>query len=370
MIGYVYIAGLSIYLTIAFRKAYDLKIRRNHPSIGNIILLSGYILYIFVSVFRRIDLGFGGDDAVYYQYAFTNKASRNLITYIMTSREEFGYCILNWCVRRFTDDYRYCLLIIHTIGFICVWEFIKSIYVKKENIVSYFGTYLISSHLFLLFHLMRAEVAVCISCLFFIALEKKKYIKSVILMILAISFHNASIGLIFSFIPVVVCRTGKLNVRKFMRIYLFCGVVMELLLMDYVIPRFFSLYAQVYDNHLGFAKGIFLSLIFLIIFIRREHNKKIDYSFNEIILMTALLFFPLNLRYSAVYRILLLYLPMFYKTGMQLYDSNFNRIGLKIHYQSNKLLMYAFCCGWMLFEVIDAYITGIPNSVGNFALVF
>ncbi|NBH73774.1 hypothetical protein D3Z51_17565 [Clostridiaceae bacterium] len=370
MTGYLYIAILSVFLTIVFRKAYDLKIRRKHSHIGDILLLIGYVTYIFASVFRKIDLGFGGDDAIYYQYAFINKASEDLFSYIATSREEFGYCILNWCVRYFTDDYRYCLFVIHTIGFVCIWIFIKNIEIRKENIISYLGTYLIASHLFLLFHLMRAEVAVCISCLFFIALEQKKYVKSVFLMILAVSFHNASIGLIFSFIPVAVCRLGKLNPKAFMRVYLACGIVMELLLMNYIIPRYFSLYAQVYDNHLGFAKGIFLSLLFLVLFIKREHYSEINYSFNEIVLMTTLIFLPLNLKYSAVYRILLLYLPMYYKTGMQLYDSNCKRIGSKIYFQNNKKLMYAFCLGWMLMEVVDAYMIGIPGSVGNFALQF
>lgn len=164
--------------------------------IGNRAVIAWILIWEFITVFRKVDYGLGGSDAIQYVLYFKDCLKPNLHT-LYAEHLDVGFQVFTKFIRLFTSDYRiyfaliYGIIIIAYIVFINVFTPTNIYY---EPMVLIFFVYLRG------FTSVRTNLSVAFLLLALVAWYRNKRIWSCIWLILCLGMHIAS----FLFVPFFV----------------------------------------------------------------------------------------------------------------------------------------------------------------------
>lgn len=313
------LVALTLLLTLARFNVVKLKnssgvLTEKYSTIGIILLVFSYIIFVSFSIFRKIDVGFGGTDAYEYKLKFLN-ANGNFLNSIAKQAYEPGYAFIIWFSRIISDDYRVALFLIYSIMFFLIVKFIKDISWSKYIPISIF---LILTLWLNSFNTTRAILALFIGTFVYSLLIRKKYKMAMVTGLIATSIHTASLVL-FLIIAVVIIIEKK---RLFSRFKLFITISGISFIFLFSIKAFevfikmmgYGVYLDWRDGEMAFGTVIIAILSFII----GLTNFSRLYNINEynkiwlVMLPVCIPIFILQLNFAILYRMLLFFLPIMY----------------------------------------------------------
>lgn len=211
---YLFIFFIVILLTWIGEKFYKKKKR------GGIFFF--IVAIMFLSIFAGIrSLSVGTDIKVYVVPIFNNAMYYNNYFEFVEFRDltEPLYLLLNFVVSRFTNDVHWILFFVQLIISICVY---RGLYKHKEQFPMWLG---IAVYCFLFynrgFNLIRQSIAIFIIFGFYDLLEKEKYFKFFIVILIAYLFHTSSLMAI----PMILLHKYKNNKKILLGVFLFFIII-------------------------------------------------------------------------------------------------------------------------------------------------
>lgn len=340
MKGFFEIITIQCIITFLFRLAYKyMDYGKRYSRYSFIFLFINYILYIQCSVFRLINAdGTGGTDAYRYSLIFLS-AKRNLIEHYTVNSQEVIYSFINWLVHMFTEDFRVTLFLFHSIAYCCTAYFILNINVKKVNIITYIGTFLITANLFTMFNLLRNNIAVGIISVAVIQLKKHKWRSAAVLTILAMGFHLSAIICVPIFSAYWILNQSRRNFninRNLLFIFLMVSTLFLLNIASGIIAkRYQDFYLQ---NGRRLIAGRSYMVIIALLFIAKVRKNK-SFKMESTILLFSLICLVINLYYFIAYRMIYILLQIVYMYIMELTDGFSIQ---KSKYKVNELILSGF----------------------------
>jgi putative polysaccharide polymerase protein len=278
-----YFIFIYIVLTFIISKVINKKFS------DKIFLFLNFLLLFILAAFR--DVSVGNDTQEYYRVFKTISLTNSINGIFITSRFEIGYLLLNYLITRFTNNFNVLLFITSFIYLYSVFKFIDKYSKSKFVAIMLFFTF---SMYYSIFNIQRQCIAIAIFLYAIRFLEKKQYIRYVLLILFATMFHYIAILLIFlCFIPKIDLYNKKIAYKY---IILACFAAC---LIAYCITRF-GIYIPYFGHYLTNSKyseggirlasialaGIRLGIIILLIIINgfKEHKSQnnLDYIFNYI----------------------------------------------------------------------------------------
>lgn len=216
----------------------------NNKKLDNLYLILSYIILFVVSAFRSINVG--SDTGTYYQIFSVSSEINMSMESLLHQRYEFGYLLFSKAVRFFTDNFQW-ILILSTLIVLTLWFFV--IYKLSDN---YFLSVFIFVNLKLYYYTLsavRMSIALSIITLAYYFLVRKKYVKSLLFIVIASCFHVTAL----SFLIIYVCSllTYKFNISiKKIFILLIIGAYLIYFSFDKLMIIFTSIFGK-YKSYLG-----------------------------------------------------------------------------------------------------------------------
>lgn len=289
-------------------------ISKRYSPIGVVNLIISYIIFITFSVFRKIDVGLGGMDAIGYKTIFNN-AGGNLVDSLNRQFYEPGYAVLIWISRTISEDYRVALFIIYSIMFILMASYIKYINFNKYSFLSIFLllTLWLSS-----FNITRVILALFLGTLVYTLLFRRKIKSALLIATLATTIHTAAV-ILFPIIVLVALIENRVKFKPKKLVFLIFLLTSFFLLAINIIDRI--IIGTRYDVYLERAQGsmatgtyVIVAISFIISLFKFNNLNKFS-SYNKtliIILPVCLTLIPLQASISIVYRMVIFFLPILY----------------------------------------------------------
>lgn len=161
--------------------------------INNRAFMGWIIIWLFVTVFRKVDYGIGGSDAIQYVLYFRDCLKPNLHT-LYAEHLDIGFQLLTKAIRFFTSNYKIYFALIYGIIIISYAVFINEF--TPTNI--YYEPMLLVFFVYLRgFTSLRTNISVAFLLLAIVSLYRNKKILAAIWLILCLGMHIAS----FLFVP-------------------------------------------------------------------------------------------------------------------------------------------------------------------------
>lgn len=271
MIPYVLIFCVTLLLTYYAER----QIKLNNKKRAFLIMgISIFILSLFAGI--RSD-NVGKDIGVYVIPSFKWAQHFGFYDFMAVGDLEKGYMMFTFIITRIFNDYHFILFAMQAIVSTMIYVFA---YKKRDNNSI---TFVIFAYLMIFFNdtftMMRQSIACALILMSTINLKEKKYISTVILYFLAISFHTTACVSILLYIVMFLDSTSKLSAKrkKWIDIILFAGIFIGtvayekvLYIMTYDIPilqsKFYEYLSSIYYNAdgLNISKSI---LIFKVLWI-------------------------------------------------------------------------------------------------------
>jgi len=181
MTPYYLLIGLPI--LIYFIKIYISKEEKDINSKQVITLF--FVLLFFILALRSDNIGI---DLSNYKIIFSDNYSKPFST-LWAAEDEKGYLLLNKAVSLFTTNFQWLLVIIALITIIPVAiVYIKQVEMPLLTILLYVNM----STFVMLFSGLRQSIAIGIGLLAYLAVKKKKLIIFILLVLLAMTFHQSA----------------------------------------------------------------------------------------------------------------------------------------------------------------------------------
>ncbi|WP_170169110.1 EpsG family protein [Mesobacillus subterraneus] len=279
--------------------------------LGNYILFQSYLVFILFTVFRLIDEGYGGIDAMAYKLYFIGSEG-TWIESLNFQNYEFGYATMIWLVRNFTDDYKVVLFLIYTALFLMLVKYAKYM---TRNISTLFSLFLLLALIINSFNTTRVIIAVFIGLMVYILIYKEKYVKAVILSLFALSIHISSV-ILLPMIAISMMLRKKMSFTRLI-IWVLLTTILAFISINVVETIIGNGKYYVYINYKeGIALQTYLIIFIVFLLSVYKYRELIEInSFNKTlitILPLAFVIIPLQLKYSILYRMLLYFLPIVY----------------------------------------------------------
>ena len=240
-----------------------------------------YFIWLIFAVFRKVDYGIGGADAISYKTYFDVCWNPNS-THIYARHNDFLYIWLNRIVHLFTSDYHVLFAIIYTIiilSYIVVFNEFLSRHISKIPLTILVYIYLRG------FVTIRTNLAVSLILFSIVACSRKYYKTSIGLAISSIFMHKASFFYALYLLLFLLYKKKKFSIRTcIMFIFLssVAGRLAQKIILSTNISFFKSGAYQYYAGESigssffdGFWKIAFsqlLLLLFMIIFRKRINS--------------------------------------------------------------------------------------------------
>lgn len=319
MIPYLIILTILTFVTfIAYRISFHTRPKFTAPvnlrynSVSIIILIFAYIPMIIFSVYRVIDIGVGGIDAMAYKQYFLG-AKGTWSEALEFQNYEIGYSTIVWIFRQVSDHYTLLLFFIYTMMFILLIKYVKYITWNKYTLPSVFLLFgmIISS-----FNTTRVILAVFIGLIVYIAIYNRKYLHAILLSVLAATIHVSAI-ILFPAIAIsyLVNNKNKVNIKKLI-LYIVGIAMISVVSLEILSPYINNSKYHVYNEEHGIALQtyIIIFIVFILSILKFRDMIKVN-SFNGTlitILPIGLIILPLQMEYSILYRMILYFLPIIY----------------------------------------------------------
>lgn len=191
---------------------------------SNIFLIIIFIQLLIIYTFRSYNIGF--DSITYYQ-VFKEIDSfewNNILNHWM----EFGYMTLNKIIRSFTNNYNILFGIIGTIIMIPLFKIIKK---YSQGVLISVLLYLMLGFYYDSMNIVRQMIGVSICMYSFKSIIDEKYIKAIIISIIAMCFHSSA----YIFIPFIILSYKIKELDKKSIVVLVALIVVMFIFYDYII---------------------------------------------------------------------------------------------------------------------------------------
>jgi len=280
------------------------------------IVLLLLVLFLIFAAFRTINIPdvfgrFGGYDAYIYSLRF-DEANLPLMQSLLHQRNEPGYGLFVWIIRKITPEYRIFLLVFYTILFILQIKILSRINITGYTLFSYFSICFIS--IVISFCLQRNILAMFITWLGYVYLNEKKYIKSFLWFAVASSFHFSAIICYPVWVIYVLSSKNSFSLKKALIYWIVLFVVIYIISM-FAVQKIMLFIDSGYNKYFmselsGLAINTYIGRSYLIILMLWKFKALINHnSMNKImflVLLTSLYVIPLQSVLRIMYRMLLI----------------------------------------------------------------
>ncbi len=186
MILYV-IMGIISMSSIMYVKKIEKYKYRKILDVGTILFI-WFLIWIFITIFRKVDIDIGGSDAITYKEFFED-ALNPYSTNPYVEHADVGFSLLTKGIRLISSNYHFYFFIIYSIILISyivfIYEFMPPSFSAIPMVLVFF--------LFLRgFTTLRTNISVAFMLLSFVSLKRKHYLRMVLFIILSLSMHVAS----------------------------------------------------------------------------------------------------------------------------------------------------------------------------------
>lgn len=255
-----------------------------------IISLIMIVLIIYLYIIRRYigyigDTLYGGNDSIVYMNRFLN-SSRNIFVSLKNQGNEFGYGLLVFTIRFFTSNYTIFQIVYYLIILYLVLSILSDLPKNNKWYMYILVMIFITLPIMTTINLMRNYLAYFITFYAYTCLIKGKRVKSIVLFIISVSIHIASIAFIIVYF---IKEHKQINRRKLYtrNIFMVLSLTIILLISIYAIKPILlntKYYMYLDFGSLNIAYGIFLerltylAIIFLLgdgFINNKKHNSKL-----------------------------------------------------------------------------------------------
>lgn len=337
-----------------------LGVLRKKHKVFNISIIIAYVIYICMVLFRKIDYGVGGIDAINYKRHF-EMAVLPYGTYMMTINKERGFYTILWLFYHIIPNYSAFIFFVHSVAFVLCIKCLNQINIKKRGFISWIYIFLFTVLLFNMFNLLRVSVAAYLSTFsLFHSIQGRKRI-SLFYAVMAVTIHTSA----FPVLLAIILLHFKEREPRIKMIHLVCaGLFLEILLVVYLYWN--PIHSDLYELYRNFnsgslATGRILAIILGLLILQKKKNKQYD------ILLTATLIIPMNYLFAISNRMYMQYLPFLFTVYYEEIPININLRNLKYFTMKRLLLLGALF--YMIIDSVKWIIVGIPESMGKFSLI-
>lgn len=303
---YIYfMAWLSISCFMAFSVKENIS-----KNLSGFCALTGYFVYILFAIFRKIDIGYGGTDAIAY-YTFFMQASMPYMSYITSIHPEFGFSSILWILHRITNNYVIVLWIFHSFTYVLLLKFIR--YIRCSNIIA---VMLLNQVLFSQFNTLRMSICIAIALYILILLDESKFFNAIIWALLAISIHKSAAILLPMILANLYFRNKTITCMRFtmfVLIYSTIAFVLYIMIVNYFSTTKYSVY---FSGNNTYALGSYLFIVVMIMFSVMKYQRLTAHNrINRVILISMVtlpICFMYNYHISIFYRVMLILLQFAY----------------------------------------------------------
>ena len=318
------------------------KCRKFTLSTDFIFVFLAYLIYIFFAVSKSFMPGIGANDAYAYYLNFTmaDCSLFNFMTNVTTFEPGFSFIV--WIVRQLTTDYRFMILVWHTLTFILIIKFYKLIYLKNHTfLIIFVGLTLLITQ----FNTLRMSISILVALFSLIAMYEKRWIKSLIIIICAISVHITAVIMLPVFMVIFITYNRKNSKKSVIAILIIFGIVFTISMFGLINKFAINTEKNIYVGYSSVAWGTDAAIIvFLILsYVKFNQIRKMA-GINEIFMMALpveLICIPLQLNMAMMYRMILYFIPIIYfliPSIIQCYKETEN----KVKYITITIVSYAY----------------------------
>ena len=255
------ILSLCIYLILGLLPCWALNsnkltIRIDKKIKISLSILSWYIIWLFFAVFRFVDVGRGGSDAVTY-ISYFSICLDNDSNHIYARHNDFLYVILNKGLRIFTTNYHWLFFVVYSIMILSYIQIIKKLCIKKY--ISYIPISILIYIYIRGFTSIRTNLSVSLVLLSIVCCSRKKYKSSILLAFSSVFMQKASIFYAFYLAIYMLYKEKKLTLSKciiFMILSSIAGVISQWVILHTNIS-FLESGAYVYYAGISLEKSFF-----------------------------------------------------------------------------------------------------------------
>ena len=224
--------------SLCIKKVKKRELYSNHQiSINNQWCIIWFLSWFLATVFRVVDVNIGGSDAINYVRYFQNclEPLSNQNQYAV--RADFGFRYICKCIRLFTSNYHIFFAIIYGIIICSIILLFNEFSFSSVNAIPYILIFYI--HL-LGFSSIRTSLSMAFLFIAIVFLKRKKSLECVIMCILSIITHKASI----------LYASSLLFYKLFSRIKIKTRDIIIWMLATFVIGRMFQVFFLKFGNYL------------------------------------------------------------------------------------------------------------------------
>lgn len=336
-------------------------------TIRNRAAVAWILIWEFVTIFRKVDYGLGGSDAIQYVLYFKDCLKPNLHT-LYAEHLDVGFQLLTKFIRLFTSDYRIYFALIYGIIIIAYIVFINEftpVNIYYESMVLVFFVYLRG------FTSIRTNLSVAFLLLALVALYRSKRFWTCVWLILCLGMHIASFLFVPFFVFNFLYKNKKLNTWQWITLYgvviIGARVVQQFLSKMTNLRGAYAYYATAnmdnsfFDNGWKIAFGQLLLLTIFLIF-QRSVNKCVSnytelnrqrYQYVYLMCVYDFLMIPVNFILGIWRGYEYFYIPRLILWGIVLKSISYHlTLGSRKILRIVSLTLFII---WMIFRVYNTY---------------
>ena len=292
MIMYLLLAMFPVILTPIVNSAYKASINKNDRAKKTFLLCCGAVLF-FMIAFRNQYVGTVDSHRYYNNWLFLRDLPRSMLgNYLQNSEMDTGYLVVVWALSHIFPNPQFVFIFSAILFVIAVCNFI---YKNSEDVCLSVVMFVCLGLYTFMVQGLRQAVAMCI-CLFALELYKnKKYVRFVLLVLLATLFHKTAI----IFLLVGFLRLLKMEWKS----YTFVGLASATVLAGsgYIVEWSKVLFKEETYTTAAQAGGFIATAIYVLIlvvsFIFATKKQKKEDDFTLFFYITYMGFFSYLLRY-------------------------------------------------------------------------
>lgn len=363
MILYISLGLVSMCAVIDVKRK-ELKSRIKYNSV---VFMVWFAIWLVFAVWRKVDIGVGGSDAITYVQYFNDCLNPGLNT-LYAQHLDKGFQLLTKLIRVFIYDYHGYFIIIYGIIIACYQRFVYEL--APTNV--YYEPMVLLFFIFLRgYSTLRTNISIAFLLMALVACYKKEYKKVAVYVILSFGMHIASLLYIAFFLFYYIYEKKRLSFKQGLYLYIAAlvgaKIVQSVLMKMTGLRGAYSSYASkslntsFFDDGWKIAFGQLLLLALMIVF--RKSIKRVVVNFSAIN----------KSRYQFVYKLCFydfLMIPVCYILGIwrgyeyfyipRLIMWGVLMKGVLSHFNSTskiivRILFLVLFIAWMIFRVFNTY---------------
>ena len=268
------------------------------------------IIFIFLGIFKDFLANPSLDTYAYYMNF--QDANTGFINFLTNSKFEIGYTVVIWLFKNVINNFYITMGCFYALIFCMNIYFLKYI---KWNKYSPLLLGLYTLQMFSSYYILRSYLSICIALVTIILIYKKEYIKSFLVILLAVSFHNSALILL----PVLFLNVLFEKYLDFDEKHII-GVTLISVICTFFALQFVKIYmstSEKYSYYLqqgSISVGVMAFWLVIIIYCLIEFKNIIKMSsINKTLIITTFahcIVVPLQQLYSIMYRMNLFFIPI------------------------------------------------------------